>query len=265
MFPNQASIAPFQSVGGSITAVWYLSNNTSTGSTRATYLEGTGWPSGCIPTNASTGQFTSATYTDCYTIHRLGNALTQGTVALSMNMQLNYTSGVNPPSGIEGTIDSWRVYHRTNNTQAWTVVPDIINHTIRVDGIQRSAGQALRLQTQATTDSHYLQYVLAYDTPGEYLIVAKQMTTTISQTADQALITYCNSSDLNYSTCVIEDGTNVSPSATTYQYGISGTSSSSNNCSFGLNNAYSLVPYGCLLYTSPSPRDRQKSRMPSSA
>ena len=25
------------------------------------------------------------------------------------------------------------------------------------------------------------------------------------------------------------------------------------------------IPYGCLLYTSPSPRDRQKSRMPSSA
>ena len=26
-----------------------------------------------------------------------------------------------------------------------------------------------------------------------------------------------------------------------------------------------VLPYGCLLYTSPSPRDRQKSRMPSSA
>ena len=25
------------------------------------------------------------------------------------------------------------------------------------------------------------------------------------------------------------------------------------------------APKGCLLYTSPSPRDRQKSRMPSSA
>ena len=25
------------------------------------------------------------------------------------------------------------------------------------------------------------------------------------------------------------------------------------------------LPYTCLLYTSPSPRDRQKSRMPSSA
>ena len=26
-----------------------------------------------------------------------------------------------------------------------------------------------------------------------------------------------------------------------------------------------ILVYGCLLYTSPSPRDRQKSRMPSSA
>ena len=26
-----------------------------------------------------------------------------------------------------------------------------------------------------------------------------------------------------------------------------------------------LITYSCLLYTSPSPRDRQKSRMPSSA
>ena len=39
-----------------------------------------------------------------------------------------------------------------------------------------------------------------------------------------------------------------------------------------LNSAYSSlfffireIYYGCLLYTSPSPRDRQKSRMPSSA
>ena len=28
---------------------------------------------------------------------------------------------------------------------------------------------------------------------------------------------------------------------------------------------FSLIEYDCLLYTSPSPRDRQKSRMPSSA
>ena len=29
--------------------------------------------------------------------------------------------------------------------------------------------------------------------------------------------------------------------------------------------AFKLIGTGCLLYTSPSPRDRQKSRMPSSA
>ena len=43
-----------------------------------------------------------------------------------------------------------------------------------------------------------------------------------------------------------------------------------NGCIVGVNNASFEVSKGemlvvCLLYTSPSPRDRQKSRMPSSA
>ena len=33
----------------------------------------------------------------------------------------------------------------------------------------------------------------------------------------------------------------------------------------GINHIETAPSYGCLLYTSPSPRDRQKSRMPSSA
>ena len=33
----------------------------------------------------------------------------------------------------------------------------------------------------------------------------------------------------------------------------------------GDNNGLSEYSIACLLYTSPSPRDRQKSRMPSSA
>ena len=33
----------------------------------------------------------------------------------------------------------------------------------------------------------------------------------------------------------------------------------------GLYTREVFMPAGCLLYTSPSPRDRQKSRMPSSA
>ena len=43
-----------------------------------------------------------------------------------------------------------------------------------------------------------------------------------------------------------------------------------NACKLPVSRAAALMPdahsgYGCLLYTSPSPRDRQKSRMPSSA
>ena len=34
---------------------------------------------------------------------------------------------------------------------------------------------------------------------------------------------------------------------------------------FMVNNGLLASAYSCLLYTSPSPRDRQKSRMPSSA
>ena len=33
----------------------------------------------------------------------------------------------------------------------------------------------------------------------------------------------------------------------------------------GLSSTFISDPSGCLLYTSPSPRDRQKARMPSSA
>ena len=32
-----------------------------------------------------------------------------------------------------------------------------------------------------------------------------------------------------------------------------------------IGKVYRGISYSCLLYTSPSPRDRQKSRMPSSA
>ena len=35
--------------------------------------------------------------------------------------------------------------------------------------------------------------------------------------------------------------------------------------SLGLPDSVLYLLYTCLLYTSPSPRDRQKSRMPSSA
>jgi hypothetical protein len=179
----------------------------------------------------------------CNTIHKLGSALTQGTVALSLNMQLNLVGGATPPN-IEGEIASWRIYHRTGNTQAWVSIADINNHTIPVAGIERSSGSGPRIQTLSTTGAYYLQYVMAYNTPGEYLVVAVNSQSTTSDSQTQALLTWVNSDDLNYGTCVIENGSNTtSGTATTYEYGIS-TSTGSYGCSFGLTSIYSNVAYG---------------------
>ena len=47
-------------------------------------------------------------------------------------------------------------------------------------------------------------------------------------------------------------------------YSILGVSADSAKRQSNFKNKYEF-PFPCLLYTSPSPRDRQKSRMPSSA
>ena len=251
--PDQATVTPYQSAGGSVTAVWYLSDNTSTGTDRATYLEGTGWPQGRslgdgVPTNVTTGEISYANYTNTKTIHRLGKALTQGTVALSMSMQLKYTGGETPNSGISAQIKGgWRVYHRVNDSAAWVSIPDINNHTIPVFGIGRSNSNGVELVAPSVsgTNFNYLQYVMAYDTPGEYLIVASQTEAITASKTSQSLVTYCSSSDLNYSTCVIENGNNVSSVATTYKYKISNSSTAAPSCSIGsYGAAYSNVPYG---------------------
>ena len=172
-------------------------------------------------------------------------------------MQINRVD----PSGsavLEGRVGYWNIYHRVNNSQAWVIIADINNHTIPVAGIRRSSSNPLQLVSNASTGSFYLQYVMAYNTPGEYLIVANNIVSfTTNLNPQQALSTWVNSSDLFYSTCVIENGSNKCSTSggCTYQYGISNSSSSSVTCSAGLNNAYSLVPYGQYVdqfFQSPS-------------
>ena len=57
----------------------------------------------------------------------------------------------------------------------------------------------------------------------------------------------------------------ISASSTQDRVARDGTTSTVVICAEMLRNAWQLVRQGCLLYTSPSPRDRTRSRMPSSA
>ena len=247
-YPFNATIAPWDD-SSTLTAVWYLSDSVLTGAARTTYLEGTGWPTGTTPSGTDgvylgNGGSGAAATIPCYTIHKLGEQLDQGMVVLSFNMQLTLITGL-PPT-IEGRVDSLRVYHRVNSTAAWVSIPDINNHTIPVTGIQKSNGVALVLETHAVTDTYFLQYALAFNQVGEYMVVAVNTRSFTANEQSQALVTFVNSNDLNYSTCVIEDGVNTSSgTAQSYRYGISTTTGvGSYGCSFGTTDTYSNIAYG---------------------
>ena len=100
--------------------------------------------------------------------------------------------------------------------------------------------------------------------------------TTSTDTIDQTKTTY-----LNFSTDegsfpypnqyfrheITWDGTTKSTSRDVYQATVNSYDGPTGNPSSILVDGWSPIVYAwnCLLYTSPSPRDRQKSRMPSSA
>ena len=70
----QATVAPYTGQTP-VTAVWYLSDSTSTGSARTTYLEGLlGWPSGATPSGTD-GSYTPPVVSPLapaqYTIHTI--------------------------------------------------------------------------------------------------------------------------------------------------------------------------------------------------
>jgi len=60
------------------------------------------------------------------------------------------------------------------------------------------------------------------------------------------MVAWCNSSDLYYSTCVIEGGVKINSGAIqSYQYGIASNPGTVNpSCLFGTNSIFSPVPYG---------------------
>ena len=219
-----------------ITGVWYLSDNTLTASD--------------LPVTPSTAQTGDASLTN--TLFKIGSALTQGTMSLSMNAGLIWEG--NPPSpssGLDADV-TWKVWHRTNSSSAWAAIADINNFTIDNSNTGTPSSGAIKvdINTSATGQggNFYDQRVLAYNQPGEYAIAAIDAKSVIAPNQSNALTCWVNSNDLYYSTCVIENGSNTTGgTAQSYRYSIENTGSNSYYCPnaiSGLPYGYSHVPYG---------------------
>jgi len=171
---------------------------------------------------------------------RLGSgALTQGQIVFSLNGHLRWAASP-PPSGLQGET-TWKIWYRTDNTASWAHISDINNNTLGASGLYMEVDTA----SSGTFGSFYTQAIFAFDQAGEYAIAAVNAQSTTSNSQAQAFTCWVDSNDLNYSTCVIENGVNVtSGTAKNYEYRISTTGSGSYNCLLGFDTVWSNVPYG---------------------
>ena len=171
---------------------------------------------------------------------RLGSgALTQGQIVFSLNGHLRWAA-TPPPSGLQGDT-TWKIWHRATSLDAWAHISDINNQTLGAAGLYMEVDTA----SSGTLGNFYTQAIFAFDQVGEYAIAAVDAQSTTSDSQAQAFTAWVNSNDLNYSTCVIENGVNVtSGTAINYEYRISTTGSGSYNCLLGFDTVWSNVPYG---------------------
>ena len=178
-------------------AIWYIANGTFTSSSPAS-----GYALTDLPVQPSTNT------SDSNFLFRLGTpngaALSVGTVVFSCNMQQKYSSGSSAPRS--GSKVQWKVYHRDNASDAtWSQLADINNSNIIADA---------ELINNSSNTTKYASTAFAFDTVGEYLIVAENAYHTYAGTFNDSLILWVNSDDLYYGSCVVENGSQVSPYST---------------------------------------------------
>ena len=215
-------------VTATVTGVWYLS---------ATALAA-GYTSGTV--NSDLPIAPSAANSTTNTLFRLGTgALTQGQIVFSLNAGMVWAN--TPPfAGLQGAL-TWKIWHRATASSAWAHISDINNQPVSVPSIP----VVINTASIGTFDDFYNQVVVAFDKTGEYCIAAIDAETQTANQQSQALTCWVNSNDLNYSTCVIENGVNITGgTARSYEYGISTSGTSGFNCLYGFNSAYSNIPYG---------------------
>lgn len=217
--------------GGAVTGVWYLA---------AAALQ-PGYSSGTVNSDIPITPSVATSTTN--TLFRLGTgALTKGQIVLSLNSGFVWASSP-PPAGLMASVN-WKVWHRSSSSSAWAHITDLNNKSINPSGI--SIPVALDTGNTGSFDNFYNQIILGFGQSGEYCIAAIDAESSTAAQQSQALTCWVNSNDLNYSTCVIEDGTNITggTARASYEYGISTSPGSGYNCSYGTSPAWSNVPYG---------------------
>ena len=215
----------------SVTGVWYLTADPLP----------VGYTSGTVNSDIPIAPTTPYSLSD--TLFRLGTgALTQGQVVLSLNAGLMWQT-TPPPTGLQGSV-SWKVWHRSTSSSAWAHITDLNNQSVNPSGVAINVN--MDTANSSFPNNYFNQIILGFGQTGEYCIAAIDAESTTTNSQDQALTCWVNSNDLNYSTCVIEDGTNVTggTARASYEYGISSSSFSQLSCSPGTTSAWSNVPYG---------------------
>jgi len=219
-------------------AIWYIANGTFTSSSPASGYALTDLP---VQPSTSTG--------DSNFLFRLGTpnnaALSAGTVVFSCNMQQKYSSGSSAPRS--GSKVQWKVYHRDNASDAtWSQLADVNNSNVIADA---------ELINNSSNTTKYASTAFAFDTVGEYLVVAENAYHTYAGTFADSLVLWVNSNDLYYSTCVVEDGGNVTDNKTpkSYLYNLS-SPQTAYTCATGNTPKYAPMPYSeyvDIFYTDP--------------
>ena len=262
--PNQNDTgytSPISAHGQTVTGIWYVSSNTylNYGTSTNGINEGLNI-NDQIPLSIPGGSFPLATENGGKP-WRIGTAaLTGGTLALSCNMSQNNASTQTPPlqTQLQSTAQ-FKVFHRLVNTvtpQPWVQITDI-NNNILVDAVTNPNGlvPASRTPNVISTGNlgrlgaafkSYAQIVFAYDEPGEYAVLLDEGSTETGDEAANRMVAWCNSSDLHYSTCVIEGGTHINNGVVQpYNYGVGDNPGSTTpTCLWGTNSVWSPIPYG---------------------
>ena len=209
-------------------AIWYIANGTFTSSNPAS-----GYALTDLPVQPSTNT------SDSNFLFRLGTpnnaALSAGTVVFSCNMQQKYSSGSSAPRS--GSKVQWKVYHRDNASDAtWSQLADINNSNIIADA---------ELINNSSNTTKYASTAFAFDTVGEYLIVAENAYNTYAGAYSDCLGLWVNSDDLYYGSCVVENGLQITApysNPTAWHYEIS-SSQTAYGCYATSTSRYAPMAY----------------------